>query len=144
MEILLKIVCALFVTLYISGKYCLLIFYFIHKVIELISSNIKKTSSTKVPIIIKKLIKKFAFECLNLKKLMLCCYYVIFTFVSWALYKIKYGSFCMNRTAFRDLWAGVVLVKTCNIALRWSTFLKGKKIHHVIKFSFLLVLCTLS
>jgi len=43
----------------------------------------------------------------------------------------------MNRTTFRDPWMGGVLVKTCIIALRQSTFSKEKQIHHVIKFSFL-------
>ena len=42
----------------------------------------------------------------------------------------------MNRTTFRDLWVGGVFVKTSIIALRRSTFLKQKQIHHVIKFSF--------
>jgi len=51
--------------------------------------------------------------------------------------QINCGSFCMNRTTFRDPWVGGVLVKTCIIALRRSTFLKEKQIHHVIKFSFL-------
>jgi len=32
---------------------------------------------------------------------------------------------------------GGVLVKPCIIAIRRSTFLKEKEIHHVIKFSFL-------
>ena len=49
----------------------------------------------------------------------------------------KCDSFCMNRTTFRDLWVGGVIVKTCIIVLRWSTFLKEKQIHHVIEFSFL-------
>ena len=65
------------------------------------------------------------------------CYSWIFTFVRWALYKINCGLFCMNRTIFRDPWVGGVLVKTCIIALRRSTFLKEKQIHNVIKFSFL-------
>ena len=43
----------------------------------------------------------------------------------------------MNRTTFRDPWVGEVLVKTCFIALRRSTFLKEKQIHNVIEFSFL-------
>ena len=55
----------------------------------------------------------------------------IFTFVRWALYKIY-----MNRTTFRDLWVDVVLVKTCIIAPRRSTFLEEKQIQHVIKISF--------
>ena len=59
-----------------------------------------------------------------------------FTFVRWALYKINCGSFCMNRMTFRDPSVGGVLVKTWIIALRRSTFLKEKQIHHVIKFSF--------
>ena len=59
----------------------------------------------------------------------------IFTFVHWALYKINWGSFCMNRTTFRDPWVGGVLVKTCIIEFRQSTFLKEKQIK--IKFSFL-------
>ena len=67
----------------------------------------------------------------------LLCYSWIFTFVRWALYKINCGSFCMNRTTFRDPWVGGVLVKTCIIALRRSTFLKEKQIHNVIKFSLL-------
>ena len=50
-----------------------------------------------------------------------CYYIVIFTFVRWALYKTNCGSFCMNRTTFRDPWPGGVLVKTCIIALRRST-----------------------
>jgi len=37
----------------------------------------------------------------------------------------------MNRTTFRDLWVIRVLVKTCIIALRQSTFLKEKQIHYV-------------
>ena len=53
--------------------------------------------------------------------------YIIFTFVRWALYKINCGSFCMNRTTFRDSWMGGVLVKTCIIALRRSNFLKENK-----------------
>ena len=40
-----------------------------------------------------------------------CYYIVIFTFVRWALYKTNCGSFCMNRTTFRDPWPGGVLVK---------------------------------
>ena len=67
----------------------------------------------------------------------------IFTFVGWALYKVYCGSFCMNRTTFREPWVGGVLVKTCIIALRRSTFLKEKQIHNVIKFSFLLGLTDL-
>ena len=62
---------------------------------------------------------------------------LIFKFVSWALYTNKCGSFCMNRTTFRDMWVGGVFVKTYIIALRRSTFLKEKTIHHVTKFSFL-------
>ena len=54
-------------------------------------------------------------------------YIWIFTLVSWALYKNKCGSFCMNRTTFRDLWVGGVSMKTCIIALRRSTFWKEKK-----------------
>ena len=65
----------------------------------------------------------------------LLCYSWIFIFVRWALYKINCGSFCMNRTTFRDPW--VAGVKTCIIALRRSTFLKEKQIHNVIKFSLL-------
>ena len=53
----------------------------------------------------------------------------IFTFVGWALYKVYCGSFCMNRTTFREPWVGGVLVKTCIIALRRSTFLKEKQIY---------------
>ena len=40
----------------------------------------------------------------------------------------------MNRTTYRDLWVGGVLVKTCIIARRRSTFLKEKQIHYVLKF----------
>ena len=50
-----------------------------------------------------------------------------FTFFGWALYKINCGSFCRNRTTFRDPWVGGVLVKTYIIALRRSTFVKEKK-----------------
>ena len=57
--------------------------------------------------------------------------------------QINCRSFCMNRTTFIDHWVGGVLVKTCIIALRRSTFLKEKQIHHVIKFSFLFVLTDL-
>ena len=53
------------------------------------------------------------------------------------LSSVNCGSFCMNRTTFRDPWVGGVLVKTCIIALRRSTFLKEKQIHNVIKYSFL-------
>jgi len=36
----------------------------------------------------------------------------------------------MNRTTFRDPSVDGVLVQTCIIALRRSTFLKEKQIHH--------------
>jgi len=39
---------------------------------------------------------------------------------------------------------GGVLVKTCITALRGSTFLKEKQIHHVIKFSFVFELTQLN
>ena len=48
----------------------------------------------------------------------------------------KCGSFWINRFVLRDLGVGGVLVKTCIIALRQSTFLKEKQIDRVIKFSF--------
>jgi len=42
----------------------------------------------------------------------------------------------MNRTTFRDLSVGGVMVKTCITTLRRSTFLKEKQSHQVIKYSF--------
>ena len=43
----------------------------------------------------------------------------------------------MNRTAFRDLWMGGVLVKHVSLRLVDLLFWKEKQIHHVIEFSFL-------
>jgi len=43
----------------------------------------------------------------------------------------------MNCTTFRDLLVGEVSVKICIIALRRTSFLKEKQIHHVINFGFL-------
>ena len=61
-------------------------------------------------------------------------YYIYMCLLSSVQYKC--GSFCMNRTTFRDLWVGGVSMKACITALCRSTFLKEKQIHHIIKFSF--------
>jgi len=39
----------------------------------------------------------------------------------------KFASFCMNRTIFRDLWVGGVLVKTCIIGFVDLLFKKKNK-----------------
>jgi len=43
----------------------------------------------------------------------------------------------MIRKNLRDLRVGGVLAKSCINALRRSTFVNKKQIHHVIEFSFL-------
>ena len=54
------------------------------------------------------------------------CYFCVNENIYTRPLRYVHNRFCMNRTTFRDLWVGGVLVETCIIALRRSTFLKKR------------------